>query len=54
MVTPVAHSIATTNPKGAAAAAQTTAYRHEGCVRNTENKLTCKPGQTSCQAMRQS
>lgn len=54
MVTPVAHSIATTNPKGAASAAQTTAYRHEGCTRNAENKLTCKPGQTSCQAMRQS
>lgn len=54
MVTPVAHSLATTNPKGAAAATQTTSYRHEGCTRNAENKLTCKPSQTSCQAMRQS
>lgn len=54
MVTPVAHSLATTNPKGAAAATQTISYRHEGCTRNAENKLTCKPGQTSCQAMRQS
>ncbi|GAT33320.1 hypothetical protein TSACC_21734 [Terrimicrobium sacchariphilum] len=54
MVTPVAHSLATTNPKGAAAATQTTSYRHEGCTRTAENKLTCKPSQTSCQAMRQS
>ncbi len=54
MITPVAHAVATTNPKGAATATQTTSFRHEGCTRNADNKLTCKPGQASCQAMRQS
>lgn len=54
MVSPVAQAVPTANSKGATSIARVTSLLHEGCTRSADNKLTCKPGQTSCQAMRQS